>query len=240
MKVHAIIVAAGSSERFGSGVPKQFKEVCGRPLLAWAISRFEAAGIIDQVIVVVAEEYLLYTSEHVIDPYDFSKVAKIVVGGQTRRESVLKGLESLPLSVEYVAIHDGARPLVAPTDIDRAVEVAVAERAAVVAVRATDTVKRSREGYVLSTLERDSLYLAQTPQVFQYDLIMAAHKEAANVNYADRFTDDAAMVEAHGFKVKIVEATSPNIKVTTRDDLVLVEALLTKELDENPENRTRF
>jgi len=237
MKVHAIIVAAGSSERFGSGVPKQFKEVCGRPLLAWAISRFEAAGQIDQVVVVVAEEYLLYTSEHVIDPYDFSK---IVVGGQTRRESVLKGLESLPLSVEYVAIHDGARPLVVPTDIDRAVEVAVAERAAIVAVRATDTVKRSREGYVLSTLERDSLYLAQTPQVFQYDLIMAAHKEAANVNYADRFTDDAAMVEAHGFKVKIVEATSPNIKVTTRDDLVLVEALLTKELDENPENRTRF
>jgi 2-C-methyl-D-erythritol 4-phosphate cytidylyltransferase len=234
MKVYALIVAAGSSERFNGAVPKQFKEVCGRPLLSWTISRFEAAEKIDRIVVVVAEEYLLYTSERVIDPFDFPKVTKIVVGGQTRRESVLKGLEALPISTEYVAIHDGARPLVSPADIDRAVEVAISERATMLAARATDTVKRAREGYVLSTLERDSLYLAQTPQVFQYDLIMAAHKEAADSDKANRFTDDAAMVEARGFKVKIVEPTGPNIKVTTRDDLILVEALLTKELDEKP------
>ena len=157
-----------------------------------------------------------------------------MIGGQTRRESVLKGLKALPISTEYVAIHDGARPLVSPADIDRAVEVAVSEKATMLAARATDTVKRAREGYVLSTLERDSLYLAQTPQVFQYDLIMAAHKEAADSDNANRFTDDAAMVEARGFKVKIVEPTNPNIKVTTHDDLILVEAMLTKELDEKP------
>jgi 2-C-methyl-D-erythritol 4-phosphate cytidylyltransferase len=232
MKVYAIIVAAGNSERFDGAVPKQFKEVCGRPLLSWAVSRFEAAEKVDQIVVVVAEEYLLYTSEQVIDPFDFPKVTKIVVGGQTRRESVLKGLEALPISTEYVAIHDGARPLVSPADIDRAVETAISERATMLAARATDTIKRAREGFVLSTLERDSLYLAQTPQVFQYDMIMAAHKEAADSDEVNRFTDDAAMVEAHGFKVKIVESTGPNIKVTTRDDLVLVEALLAKELDE--------
>ena len=232
MKVYALIVAAGSSKRFNGAVPKQFTQVCGRPLLAWAVSRFEAAGMIDRIVVVVAEEYLLYTSEQVIDPFDFPKVTKIVIGGQTRRESVLKGLKALPISTEYVAIHDGARPLVSPADIDRAVETAISERATMLAARATDTVKRAREGYVLSTLERDSLYLAQTPQVFQYDLIMDAHKEAAASDKANRFTDDAAMVEARGFKVKIIEPTSPNIKVTTRDDLVLVEALLTKELDE--------
>jgi len=240
MKVNAIIVAAGSSERFGGAVPKQFKEICGCPLLSWAVSRFEAARGIDQIVVVVAKEYLLYTSQQVIDPYDFRKVAKIVVGGESRRESVLKGLEALPISTDYVAIHDGARPLVAPVDIDRAVEVALTERAVVVAAKATDTVKRSKDGYILSTLERDSLYLAQTPQVFQYDLIMAAHKEAADSGGADHFTDDAAMVEARGFKVKIVEPSRPNFKVTTRDDLVLVEALLSKEVDEKPESRTRL
>ncbi len=233
MKVHAVIVAAGSSERFGGAVPKQFAQVCGRPLLAWTISRFEAAEKIDQLVVVVAEEYLLYTSKHVIDPYGFPKVSKIVPGGESRRESVLKGLEALPVSTNYVVIHDGARPLVAPVDIDRAVETALTERAVVVAVPATDTIKRAKEGYVLSTLERDSLYLTQTPQVFQYDLIMAAHKEAQSGD-DDNVTDDAALIEARGFKVKIVEPTSPNIKVTIRDDLVLVEALLTKELDEKP------
>ncbi len=234
MKVYALIVAAGSSERFKGTVPKQFAQVCGRPLLAWAISRFEAASKIDQIVVVVAEEYLLYTSERVVEPFDFAKVTKIVIGGPTRRESVLKGLEALPISTEYVAIHDGARPLVSPADIDRAVEAAVAERATMLAVRATDTVKRARGGYVLSTLERDSLYLAQTPQVFQYDLIMAAHKRAAESDDTNRFTDDAAMVEACGFKVKIVEPTRPNIKVTTPDDLIPVKAILTKELDEKP------
>lgn len=238
MKIYGLIVAAGSSDRFGGAVPKQFKEVCGRPLLSWTISRFEAARKVDGVVVVVAEEYLLYTSELVIDPFDFLKVTKIVVGGQTRRESVLKGLEALPISTDYVAIHDGVRPLVSPADIDRAVEVAIAERAAVVASKATDTVKRAQGGYVLSTLARDSLYLAQTPQVFQYDLIMAAHKEAARGGDASRFTDDAAMIEARGFKVKIVEPTRPNVKVTTRDDLILVEALLTKELYEKPESRS--
>lgn len=239
MKVHAIIVAAGSSERFGGAVPKQFKEVCGRPLLAWTVSRFEAAEKIDWIVVVVAEEYLLYTSQRVIDPFDFPKVDKVVVGGESRRESVLKGLEALPISTDYVAIHDGARPLVDSVDIDRVVEVAIAERAAILAAKATDTVKRVKDGYVLSTLERNSLYLAQTPQVFQYDLIMAAHK-VAHSGKANNITDDAALIEARGFKVKIVEPASPNIKVTTHDDLILAEALLTKEGNGKSESRPRL
>jgi len=238
MKVYAIIVAAGSSERFGGTVPKQFAQVCGRPLLSWTISRFEAAVKIDHIVVVVAEEYLLYTSERIVDPYNFPKVTKIVVGGESRQESVLKGLEALPIATDYVAIHDGARPLVAAADIDRVVEAAIAERAALLAVRATDTIKHAKDGYVLSTLERDALYLAQTPQVFQYDLIVASHKEAAE-NHNNQITDDASLVEARGFKVKVVEPMCPNIKVTTRDDFIMLEALLTREIDEKPENRPR-
>ncbi|HWR84245.1 MAG TPA: 2-C-methyl-D-erythritol 4-phosphate cytidylyltransferase [Candidatus Deferrimicrobium sp.] len=239
MKVGAVIVAAGSSVRFGGAVPKQFKDVCGRPLLAWTISRFEAARTISEIVVVVTEEQLAYTGQRVIEAFDFHKVSRVVTGGATRRESVYKGLRALPRATDLAAIHDGARPLISPVDIDRAVEVARNEKAVVVAIRASDTIKRARDGYVLSTLERDTLYQAQTPQVFQYDLILEAHRQAAESGEAEPFTDDAVMIEALGLKVCIVEPTSLNPKVTSREDLIVVEALLTRELHEKSENRPR-
>ncbi|PWB70726.1 2-C-methyl-D-erythritol 4-phosphate cytidylyltransferase [candidate division GN15 bacterium] len=226
VKTYALIVAAGRAVRFGGAVPKQFREVCGRPLLSWTISRFEQAASIDAIAVVVAEEHLLYTSQKVVDPYGFTKVRKIVVGGETRRESVLRGLKAIPISTRVVAIHDGARPLTKSSDIDRVVKTAQAERAAMLAIPATDTVKRVREGYVLGTLERDSLYLAQTPQVFDFDLILEAHQKAGADVAA---SDDASLVEARGFKVRIVEPSAPNVKVTNADDLAIVEALLKQE-----------
>jgi 2-C-methyl-D-erythritol 4-phosphate cytidylyltransferase len=194
--------------------------------LSWTISRFEQAESIDAVVVVVAEEHLLYTSQKVVDPYGFSKVQKIVVGGETRQESVLKGLRSLPISTRLVAIHDGARPLTKPGDIDRVVQKARSERAAMLATPATDTVKRVRDSYIIGTLERDSLYLAQTPQVFDFDLILEAHQSA---DHGTAITDDASLIESRGFKVRIVEPSAPNLKVTTADDLLLVEALLRQE-----------
>jgi 2-C-methyl-D-erythritol 4-phosphate cytidylyltransferase len=226
MKTVALIVAAGHSSRFGGIIPKQFRELHGRPLLAWTISRFETAASISQIVVVVAEEHLLYTSQRVVDPYGFSKVSKIVIGGESRQESVLRGLNSLPISTQFVAIHDGARPLVAPGDIDRAVAMAISDRAAMLAVPVTDTVKRVRDQFVLSTLERDSLYLAQTPQVFQYDLIIEAHR--ANPDGV-KVTDDATLVEARGFKVRVVEPHCPNPKVTTPEDFAYVEMMLKRE-----------
>ena len=133
MKTIALIVAGGSSVRFGGDVPKQYREAAGRPLLAWTISRFEAAARIDEIVLVVAEEYLLHAGEKVVDPYRFAKVTKVVAGGSDRQESVRKGLESLPISTGWVAIHDGARPLVRPEDIDRVVETAITDRAAMLA-----------------------------------------------------------------------------------------------------------
>jgi len=226
MKVYAVIVAAGQAERFGGAVPKQFREVCGRPLLSWTISRFEEASTIDKIVVVVAEENLLYTNNMVVNPYNFKKVEKVVIGGEKRPQSVLNGLKSLPLSTEIVAVHDGARPLVQPADIDRVVELAGTDKAAMLATPATDTVKRVKDGYVISTVERHALYYAQTPQVFQYDLIMAAHEKYAGDNDV---TDDAMLVEMMGFKVRVVEPRSVNIKVTTPDDLHIVRAFLERE-----------
>ena len=199
--------------------------------MSWAVSRFQAAESIDKIILVVAPEYLQYTGEHVVDPYGYTKVTKIVEGGAARQESVFNGLKALPISTGYVAIHDGARALTRPEDIDAAVKLAIKERAAIVAEKATDTIKRVRDGYILSTLDRDSLYRAQTPQVFQYDLIMEAHRKVASStpDEAAAITDDASLVEAQGFKVKVLEPSARNLKVTTEEDLKLVEALLQTE-----------
>ena len=231
MKTYAVIVAAGKSSRLEGMVPKQFREIAGRPMLAWTIGRFEAAKTIDQIVVVVAEENLLYSSEHVVDPYRFDKVTKIVIGGDSRFESVHLGIKSLPLSTQTVAIHDGARPLVTPDDIDRVVSTAQQERAAILAAPISDTVKRVQDGFILATLDRTLLYGAQTPQVFQYDLIKAAYERAATENNPDWYTDDASLIEASGFKVKVVEPTGPNLKVTTQTDLDIVRSLLIREAD---------
>lgn len=226
MKTIALIVAAGNSVRFGGPVPKQFQEVAGRPLLAWTISRFEAASLIDEIVLVVADEQLIYTSEKIIDPYKFSKVTKIVPGGRSRQESVLNGLERLPLSTKLVAIHDGARALVAPGDIDAVVKVAAIDQAALLATPVADTVKRATDSFVMATIDRSDLFLAQTPQVFGYDLILKAHREAAENGLV--VTDDAGLIEKGGFKVRIVEPKELNIKVTSREDLLIVETILSR------------
>ncbi len=226
MNTYAVIVAAGKSVRFGGNTPKQFTEICGRPLLSWTISRFEKAASIDAIVIVVAEESLVHAGENIVDRYDFQKVRKVVAGGANRRDSVLNGLNSLPGTTELVAIHDGARPLVTPADIDRVVAAAATEGAAMLAVCATDTVKRVKDGIIQATVDRDSLYLAQTPQVFRYDLILSAHRKA-DPNRV--ITDDASLLEVNGVKVRIVEPTGPNLKVTTADDMLIAESLLARE-----------
>jgi len=230
VKTYAVIVAAGESRRFAGPVPKQFRTIAGRPMLAWTIARFQQAETIDQIVVVVAEENLLYASRHVIDPFGFAKVAKIVIGGATRFESVRLGINSLPLVTDLVAIHDGARPLVSPEDIDRVVRTAERDRAAMLAAPVTDTVKRVQDGFVLATLDRSLLHLAQTPQVFQYDLIKEACERALDSGTAANVTDDASLVEACGFKVRVVAPTGPNIKVTTATDFDLVRSLIEQEV----------
>ena len=222
----ALIVAAGKSERFGDPLPKQFHEVAGRPLLSWTIEKFELASLIDKIAVVVAADYQLETSEKIIDPYSFGKVVKVVGGGENRRESVLRGLEALPESTKVVAIHDGVRALVAPDDIDKVVNLALAEKAAMLALPATDTVKKVKSHSIVETLDRSQIWLAQTPQAFEYKLILEAHRRFAENPKGTIATDDASLVEAMGVGVKVVEPSSINLKVTTAADLKYVEIVL--------------
>lgn len=225
MNTIALIVAAGRGVRFGGDVPKQFRPLGERPLLSWTISRFEEAASIDEIGVVVAEEFLLYTREKVVAPFGFKKLNRIIAGGETRQESVLKGLKSLPYATSFVAIHDGARPLVAPEDIDKVVGLAQKDRAAIMIRPVAETIKRVEGEFILSTLDRSKLYLAETPQVFQYDIILSAH-EKADLEVAA--PDDAYLVEKLGFKVKTIIGRGPNPKVTTEGDLEYVKFIMGK------------
>jgi len=227
MKTIALIVAGGIGERYGGDIPKQYRRVAGRPVLSWTVSRFEAAPTIDQIIIVAAEDYLLHVNNAVIEPYGFSKVTKIVPGGRTRSESVWLGLQSLPVSTSYVAVHDAVRPLVKVEDIDAVVHEARAHRAAILGRPAAETVKRARDGMILATLDRDSLYLAETPQAFQYDLIMEAYRNGIESDVDA--TDDAAMVEKLGFMVRMVLSTGPNPKLTTAAESDFITMCLEKE-----------
>lgn len=221
----ALIVAAGKSVRFGGSTPKQFCELAGQPLLTWTISRFERARSIDSIVVVVDGAWLRHTVEQVIDPYDFKKVIGVVSGGHSRQESVKNGLIKVADSARYVAIHDGARPLVKPDDIDRTVDAAIMHEAAMLAARSTDTIKRVEAGRIVATLDRNVLYHAQTPQVFRYGIIKKAHDAAK----PEDVTDDSYLVERRGIAVHIVEPSGPNIKVTMAEDFVMAEALLEAE-----------
>ncbi len=222
----AIIVAAGKSERFGDPLPKQFHEVAGRPLLSWAIEKFEIASSIAKIVVVVAADYRLETTRKIIDPFGFNKVVKVVSGGDSRQQSVLKGLESLPESTKVVAIHDGVRALVSPEDIDKVVKLALAEKAAMLAVPATDTLKKVKNHSVVETLDRSQIWLAQTPQAFEYQLILEAHRKFADNPKGTIVTDDASLVEALGIKVKVVKPSSLNLKITTAEDMNYAETVL--------------
>lgn len=222
MKRCAIIVAAGKSVRYGGETPKQFLQLLDRPLLTWTISRFEQADSIDSIVVVVDGGWLRHTMEKVIEPYAFRKVTGVVSGGHSRQESVKNGLIKVKDTARFVAIHDGARPLVQPDDIDRTVDAAIVNEAAMLAAKSTDTIKRVEGGRVVATLNRKVLYQAQTPQVFRYEIIKQAHDEAKPENV----TDDSYLVERRGIVVHVVEPTGPNIKVTTPADFQMAEAIL--------------
>ncbi len=229
MKNYAIITAAGRSQRLPGAVPKQFRPIGSKPLLSWTVEKFERCSSIDAILLVVAEEDLIYTSEAVVDRCNFQKVIKIVPGGRTRFDSILRGLRAVPEEANLVFVHDGVRPLVPVDDISRVGAEAEIHDAAILATQQVETLKRGEGGYVIATLDRERIWVAQTPQVFKYEAIISAYIQALD---DDReFTDDASVCEAYGISVRIVEGNSCNIKVTTPTDLELARQLLLQEAE---------
>ncbi len=220
--VTAVIVAAGNSTRMGT--PKQFLSLGGRPLIAHTLAAFEQCEAIGEIVVVARAEDHARVRE-IAAQYGITKLTAVAEGGNTRQQSVQRGV-ALCRDASYVAIHDGARPLVTPAVIERVVQAAVQYGAATAAVRTKDTVKLADEnGMVTTTLNRDAVWNVQTPQIFKRELYERALSHA--VRQGLDATDDCRLIEAMGHPVKLVEGSYRNIKVTTPDDVPFAEELLT-------------
>lgn len=208
-----VIVAAGRGERAGGGLPKQYRSIAGRPLLAWTLAPFLAHPRIATVQVVIDPSHRDLFDEATAG-LDLSAP---VPGGSDRQGSVLAGLEALQgAAPRHVMIHDAARPFVSAPLIDRLLAALDGGGDAAIPVLAlTDTIKRCRAGRVVETLDRDELARAQTPQTFRYEAILAAHRAAAG----RALTDDAAVAEAAGLAVAAIAGDAGNVKITSAGDL---------------------
>ena len=211
MKIAAIIVAAGSGKRFGS--KKQFKFLGEKRVVELTVQKFLSIPEIKNIILVLPKEDI----ENVGLGFSPATKIKIVSGGKTRQHSFFNGLSVLSSDTDIVLIHDGVRPFVSEKIIKDSIVSAKKYGACVVAVPSKDTVKICKGGFVSSTPERRNIFLAQTPQAFKYSLIMKAYKKAFEKNYFS--TDDSALIEKLGKKIKIVSGDYRNIKITTKEDI---------------------
>jgi 2-C-methyl-D-erythritol 4-phosphate cytidylyltransferase len=232
MKTVAVITAAGAGVRMGPGPAKQFMELKGRPLLAVTVENFERCSAVKSVFLVVPADRVSYCKERIVDRYGLRKVEKVLAGGERRQDSVRMGLEAAQGEFDLVLIHDGVRPFVEPDFIARIIQAAFHHRAVIPALPLKETVKEvEKNGRVIRTIERDSLRLVQTPQVFRYGDILAAHRRALEENW-EEMTDDALLVERMGIPVTIVDGLEENIKITTPYDLELARFILqTRKID---------
>ena len=218
----AIIVAAGNSQRMGRD--KIMMPLGDRPVIAHTLAAFQKCEHIDEIIVVTKYERLQEIAD-ICNDYKIDKTSKIVRGGRTRAESALLGVSEANDRSTLIAIHDGARPFVSTALIDRAVNSAKVNHAVAPAVYSTDTVRIvNTKGVVVSTPNRDTVALIQTPQVFDADLIKSALTKAVEKNM--RITDDCSAVEALGVKVTVVAGEQTNIKLTSSTDTYLAEKIL--------------
>jgi len=230
--VSVIIAAAGKGTRMNSDINKQYINICGVPVLARSIGVFQECKLINEIIVVVSKDDIIFCKKNIIDTYEFTKVTQIVAGGDSRQKSVLNGLNAVNKDTEIVLIHDGARPFVKQEIIIDSITSAMNFGAACVAVPVKDTIKRSvgKDGqdFITETIPRETLWLVQTPQAFRYSLIREAHIKAYEEGFEG--TDDSILVERLGVPVKIVMGRYDNIKITTWEDLIIGEAILSNEL----------
>lgn len=223
--VTAIVVAAGNATRMGRD--KQLIPLLGIPVLARSLHAFDRCPSIRHI-VVVAREAAIGEVRELCRRYEIAKLADVVPGGKTRQESVARGLEACPDDTEYYAIHDGARPLVTQSCIRAAIRGALTHGAAAAGMRVKDTIKKvAPGGRVLKTPERSGLVAVQTPQVFRKDLYLEAVRRSLEKNW--QVTDDCALCERAGFEVYITEGCYSNIKITTKEDIAVAEALLRQE-----------
>ena len=228
----AVVLAAGSGKRMNAGVKKQYMEIADRPVLYYSLKAFEES-FIDEIVLVVSQDEIEQVLESYVNRYSFQKISRIVARGKARYHSVACGLQAVRQDCDFVFIHDSARPMLTQEILQRAYRAVQEEEACVVGVPSKDTVKIADEqGYVSVTPNRSLVWNVQTPQVFSYPLVHSAYeellqKEQELLASGVQITDDAMVVEhlAH-HKVKLVEGSYENIKITTPEDVQIAERYL--------------
>ena len=227
MRASAIIVAAGSGTRLGSGQPKAFVKLYGLPMLHHSLATLAKLTQVEEVVIAIPAGMERKTREEVARA-GLAAPVKITEGGLERQDSVRIALALTSAEAEVIVIHDAARPFADAALFRRCIDAAAARGAAIAAIPVADTLKRVAEGIIHSTLKRAGLYQAQTPQAFQRRLLIAAHERATREHIIA--TDDADLVEQIGGTVEIVEASALNMKITTKSDLTIAEAIASSKL----------
>lgn len=225
-RVTAIVLAAGAGRRIGGDLSKTYLPVAGRPLVLRTLDRMFSSTLIEQVILVIgAADLERCTAMLRIDSALQNRSWTLQTGGATRQQSAKRGLEKITPDADLVVIHDGARPFASTELIDRCIDAAAIHGAAVPGLPARDTIKVvSEEHWIENTPDRNTLWEIQTPQVFQRELIVAAHEQAAKEDA--ELTDDAMVVERFGKPVFVVQGERTNIKITVPEDLWFAETLI--------------
>jgi len=224
-KVGVIIPAAGIGKRMGGSVAKPFLEVAGKPIIVRTLEQFQNSPEVD-IIIIASDKKNMEQVTMFVNQFRLQKVHSVIEGGIERQDSVWNGLQVLAkLKADLVIIHDAVRPFISKQLIKSVLQAALKDNAVIVAVRPKDTIKKSTiSGYAEETLNREQLWITQTPQVFQFSLIYNAFIKARSDNFYG--TDDASLVERIGAKVRIVEGKYDNIKITTPEDLELAESII--------------
>lgn len=223
----ALIVAGGSGTRMQSDRRKQYLELRGVPVVVRTLRVFDTSNLIDRICLVVPEDDQAFCRDDLIAAAGLAKPVDLVAGGNTRQVSVFKGLQALEAAEEdLVVIHDAVRPFLQASELASCIETAGRTGACILALQAFDTLKQAdSKGRISATLDRELVWLAQTPQVFRYGTIHAAHARAKQAGVT--VTDDASLLEMDGQPVSIVPGSRLNIKITTPEDLALATAIVT-------------
>ncbi len=233
MKISAIVLAGGKGSRMNSDIQKQYLPLCGKPVLYYALQAFQHSSV-DEIILVVGNGMIEniseeeYCKKELIDKYYFNKVKHIIMGGSERYNSVMNGLKVIHNEMDYILIHDGARPCITVELIERCIRDVIAYKACVAAVPVKDTIKVvDSKDYAVSTPDRSTLWQIQTPQCFEYNMILRAYYDMIADKEKSNITDDAMVVEKYSRnKVKMTHSNYKNIKITTPEDLQIAKAFL--------------
>ena len=221
MLASAIIPAAGSGKRFGE--KKQFKEINGKPLIYYTLAPFFESTVIDDIVVPVQKNDMDEVAS-IINSIAMKKKVKVIEGGKTRQDSIHNALVQINNRTQLVCVHDAARPFITKDLVEKVIRSLKDCDAAIVGSQSTDTLKKVSNGEISSTIDRDKIWCVQTPQAFLKEAIINAYDLAKKQSFQG--TDDSSLLERAGYRVKIINDSSTNFKITTNEDWIIAESLL--------------